>query len=712
MATKKGKLRPPPSDMTVFRSVSLRAEDVNNEDRSIGVTLATESPVRVYDYQRGRVVDEVLVMSGGDIPRQLPLLDSHSRWSVGDIRGSIRDLKVEGDALLGRAYFASNEESQHSYELARDGHLTDVSIGFRPSEVRFLEDGERWKYKGRDYLGPLRVVTKWRAFEGSLVPVGADPNAKLSPAHRAYLDPDGARSEAMDEAFRNWLVSKGMDAKLSDEEALRWADEHLNKVQEKLEERKAAEAAEPAKKLTEDLTADVVARALEKIEEQRKLRDEYEGSIVKMCRRAGLENADDYARTLIGENVKIHDAADKILEKQEQQRQPAGLPIEPNGSRAESFRKVTLEAFESRVTGKAWTPPKGCENFRNFRMMDLAKRCLDESGVNTRSLDEREILRQAFASMSTRASDGQAFHTTGNFANLLLDATNKSLLMSFENTPSTYQLWTRNAGTVEDFKNINRVRLSEIANQPMVPENGDYKDMTLSDAKETYKVEKHGSIVSLTWETLINDDLGAFNRLVQLQGSAMRRTINKSVYDLLFSNPALSDGVALFHSSSHGANLVTTDLANTALNAAYTVMMTQTGISSDVILGIMPQYLIVSASDSATAEQLLGSYADPAAGGSAAGNSNSLNIYGPQGNRKLTLIIEPLIDGNDADSWYLAANPMVCDTFEVAYLRGEETPVFEQETAFIQDAVKYKVRQTWGVGVIDYRGMVKSSGAG
>ena len=35
---------------------------------------------------------------------------------------------------------------------------------------------------------------------------------------------------------------------------------------------------------------------------------------------------------------------------------------------------------------------------------------------------------------------------------------------------------------------------------------------------------------------------------------------------------------------------------------------------------------------------------------------------------------------------------------------------WEQDTAFIQDAVKYKVRQTWGVKVIDYRGLYKSTG--
>jgi hypothetical protein len=190
----------------------------------------------------------------------------------------------------------------------------------------------------------------------------------------------------------------------------------------------------------------------------------------------------------------------------------------------------------------------------------------------------------------------------------------------------------------------------------------------------------------------------------------MRRTINRSVYDLLFSNPTLSDSVALFHSSSHGGNLDTLALSVANLNTGFSCMALQTGLDSNTILGITPRYLIVPFNLAATAEQILGSYADPAAGGSAAGNSNTLNIYGPQGPRKLTLIVESLLDGNDTTAYYLAADHNVVDTFEMSYLQGEETPVFEQDTAFIQDAVKFKVRQTWGVKAIDYRGLYKSTG--
>ena len=511
----------------------------------------------------------------------------------------------------------------------------------------------------------------------------------------------------METTYREMLSGLGMPSELNDEQATAWGKENLAKKEER------AAVIPPVTPSATPAKSEPDAAALEASQRAERARVQ---SIRKNVRLAGLPET--FADKLIDDGTESGVAAERILQekiKVNENSITSGTSIQGTGSRADSFRKIALNAVSARLTGGKWDRPQGCEDFRHMRLFDLAARCVAEqdSNLDIRGMSAREVVTRALTpTYSTRASDGQAFHTTGSFANLLLDATNKTLLMGFENTPSTFQVWTRNAGTVSDFKDIHRTRLGEVGNLPMVPENGDYKDMSLSDGKESYRVEKHGGIVSLTWETIMNDDLNAFSRMVQMQGSAAKRTINKSVYDLLFSNPVLSDTIALFHTSSHGGNLDTLDLSVANLNTGFTCMMTQTGINSDVILGLTPSFLIVSAADSATAEQIIGSYADPGAGGSAAGNANSLNIYGPQGRRKLTLVVEPLIDGNDADSYYLAADPNVCDTFEVTYLAGEETPVFEQETAFIQDAVKYKVRQTWGVGAIDYRGLYKSSGNG
>jgi hypothetical protein len=140
-------------------------------------------------------------------------------------------------------------------------------------------------------------------------------------------------------------------------------------------------------------------------------------------------------------------------------------------------------------------------------------------------------------------------------------------------------------------------------------------------------------------------------------------------------------------------------------------MMLQKGLTTDAILNIQPRYLIVPATLSSTALQLVGSLADPAAGGSAStGNSNTLNIYGPNGPRPIQVVVEPQLDASSTASWYLSADPAQVDTVEVSFLSGEEAPVLESEWDFDRDVWKYKVRQTFGVKAIDWRGLYKNAG--
>ena len=99
---------------------------------------------------------------------------------------------------------------------------------------------------------------------------------------------------------------------------------------------------------------------------------------------------------------------------------------------------------------------------------------------------------------------------------------------------------------------IHRMRFSEVGNVEMVGERQEYPEQTMSDSKESYKVEKFGGVFTVSWETVVNDDLDAISRIPAMQGTACRRTQNKKVYEVLTSNPTMGDSNALF-SSSHAS---------------------------------------------------------------------------------------------------------------------------------------------------------------
>jgi hypothetical protein len=97
MPRKKGKLPPLKESNVVLRSVGF-AEGVTD------VVIATESPVRRYDEERGYVISEVLLMEGVILranQAQIPIVDSHDDSTVRNIFGSIRGLQVVGGELHG-----------------------------------------------------------------------------------------------------------------------------------------------------------------------------------------------------------------------------------------------------------------------------------------------------------------------------------------------------------------------------------------------------------------------------------------------------------------------------------------------------------------------------------------------------------------------------------------------------------------------------------
>jgi len=167
----------PDQDLT-YRSISIRAGEpstLNEAERSVEITLATETPSPVFDFNRYEVVDEVLIIDGVELPqsRQIPMLDVHSRFSNDNVLGSIRDLKKQGKELVGRAVFSSADSVSEIWTKIREGHLTDFSAGYKPLDSQWVPEKEKYEYRGVTYEGPVtwlwnRLINILRGFEPQL----------------------------------------------------------------------------------------------------------------------------------------------------------------------------------------------------------------------------------------------------------------------------------------------------------------------------------------------------------------------------------------------------------------------------------------------------------------------------------------------------------------------------------------------------------------
>lgn len=680
----------------VLRMATVIQDGIDRENRSIPLVLATESPVRVYDLERMQVVDEVIRLDGMDMPSQVPMVDSHGRESVKNVLGSIRDFSVEDGQLVGRAYFASDEVSRTTFEKYADGHLTDFSVGARTLE--------------RNFDKQTKTITRSQLIEGSAVVVGADRDAKALVAQRAYAEPEELRKEIMNEELKKMLVERGLDPEATDKQTLEFVERELDKDEPGIDPKLALEVVRSLK----DAKPEPKQASADDLEEiQRKFQERW-NAVDELCR---THKVDGKTRSeyLNGEKD-VNEIATDILNRNYK---PSGVPVGPGqtiergASERDKFynaveysmvqRSLNGVAVDEELQREIGEAPDGSADFRFMRIPEIARQFLERSGVDVTGLPAQEIIRRAIGQQSFVERSGTSFHTTGSFANIFLNSMHKKLRAAYNEAPSTFDRWVRTAEDASDFKNMDKIVFGEMSMPEEVAENGVYPDLTTSDGKESYRVAKNGGIFSITLEMLVNDDLGAMNRRIQMMGTAMRRKINRQAYEILLDNAALSDGVALFHATSHGANLDGTALSETALDVGYSVMGTQAGLDSTTVLGLTPRYLIVPTGLAATAHRLV-------AGGVVPATVGTVPLYGGGRPRPLEVIEDGQLDNlGTATNWWLAADNNSIDTVEISYLQGERTPSISREDGFETDTIKAKIRQTYGLKAIDYRGLYQGN---
>lgn len=681
----------------LYRASQVMLDDVDRENRSLPIVLATDTPVETYDIARMEIVDEVLHMDGMELPKQIPLVDSHERGSVVNVLGSIRELRVEGGRLIGRAYFASDETSRNTFDKYADGHLTDFSVGAQPLE--------------REYDGRTKNIKRSRLVEGSAVAVGADSNSKAMLALRAYREPSALRKELMQEELMKLLVERGLDESATDKQILEFVERQLDKPEPGID---AKTALEIVRQLNLNTPSSEPQQKPDAQEEVKRALERYE-SIDELCRKhnVSIEDRTKYLKSDASVDAIARTILEDLLPKKEGATVgPNNEPVEVTRSERDKFydavsygviqRSLAGHRISDELQRQIGDKPVGADEFRFRRIPDIAREFCQRAEIRVDGIPDHEICRKAVGIRNFVERSGTSFHSTGSFTNIFLDAMNKTLRAAYDEAPSTYQRWVRQASSASDFKTLNRIVFGEIGLPEEVEENGKYPEMTTTDSKESYRVTKHGGIFSITLEMMVNDDMDAMTRIPRMQGNAMRRKINLDAYSILTDNAALADGVALFHASSHGANLDSTALAEGALDTGYSVMMTQTGTDSSAILNIMPRFLIVPAALSATAYRLTG-------GGVIPESVSNVPLYGPGGPRTLEVVVDGQLDGTSATGWYLAADNNVVDTVEITFLQGEETPVLDREDGFDTDTIKYKIRQSYGIKAIDYRGLYQGN---
>jgi len=739
----------------VSRSLELRSKTFDHDARTVEAVISTEAPVLMPDFERMEMMPEILLSSGIEFPksRQVPFLDSHNRRSVKDQLGSARAITIGDGQVTSTLTFSKSANAEDAISGVRDGHITDVSVGYEVKKRVYVPAGESKTISGRQFDGPLNVVTKWRLREVSLTPIGADAQAKLR-----GLDPAAFRFEStkkgqfqMNEELRALLVSKGMSATLTDAEAQVWLVTNRNLLSDPPTppEKITIEKTEAGRDITTDTIQEMIEAATTNVIRKERTRAEaFRKEVDALCELSGLPAEAEHCRGLDSQDaVRQH-----LLTVRKNTSSEVGFApsIRVTGEGSDRFladvkTALTLRALESvsppspegnvfvdrlaetraktmeRVFPKA-TRAAGAEQWKTASMFDIAHEIVRSvMGVETRGMSRENIAIIAMFG-SQRATDmgiqfrssGAAYNNTGSFANLTLDAINKSMMLGYVEAPSTWEGPMKRGASVDDFKNINRMRIGSIPNLPVWNDNDNPVKASMADAKETYAVESRSLELDFSYRLLVNDDMGVLGPAPSQLGAAARRTVNAVAWSQITSNPTMSDGQALFLATATGnrkrSNLTTgaTTPTNLSLQVLKNKMRqmrgenTPEGAESADILNLQARYLVGPGALDTTIMQLVMSVADPV-------TSISSAVYNPS--NTLIPVIEPLLDVASTSAFYLFGDPSQIDTVEVSFLKGQETPVvrsFMNERTMSQSAI---ILQTFGAAPLNHRGMQKHDGA-
>lgn len=661
---------------------------VDEDSRSAEVVWTTGARVMRASWLDGKFEEELVVSQNAVRMDRLnggaPVLNSHGAWDLRNVVGVVERAWIKGGEGRATIRFSERDDAEEIWRDVRAGIIRNVSVGYRIHRVEIEE---------RDGQVPLYRVTDWEPLEVSLVAVGADAGA-------------GVRSAPGEEAEAVFIRAAGsQDGKEAD-------------VADKTKGTPAPETT-PAddKTRTDDAAAGKETRKAEKPTDNGPDLDAArdEATRAERERAAGIRKAakaarvgDEFAQRLIDEGVSLDQARAKIIDhlaENEPADTRSGVRVEGIEDERDKWLRGASNAILVRAGVASLVQKQTKETiepgeFRGLTMLDLAREALEMNGIKTRGMSKMDLMGKA---LTIRGAG--VYQTTGDFSVLLENTMHKVLMAAYESTPDTWSRFCA-TGSVSDFRPHNRYKMGMFSRLSTLTEAGEFQNKPISDAeKEVIQASTYGNIISLSRQSLISDDLGAFNRLATMLGRAARLSIEVDVYGLFALNsgngPTMNDGTVLFHAdhnniaSSAGAPSVAT------FENVRTTMASQRDPWDNDYLDIRPSVWVGPIGLGGDARVVNDAQYDP---------DTANKLQKPNKVRGLfnDIVDTPRLSGT---AWYAFADPSQMPAFEVAFLDGQTTPFLESEDGWRTDGVEWKVRLDYGVAAVDFRGVVKNAGA-
>lgn len=338
-------------------------------------------------------------------------------------------------------------------------------------------------------------------------------------------------------------------------------------------------------------------------------------------------------------------------------------------------------ALACQLTGT--TPSEAERPFMAMGGHDIMREALSRAGVNN-------VHRLGREELVTRAM------TTSDFP-ALLQSTGRRMLMGAYDVVRTPLLRLSIQRNLSDFRPASMIRVGGIPKLGKVAEDGEIKHVSRAEATEGFKLETFASIYSISRQTLINDDLGAFADWARVAGRAAAETERAALLELLALNsgagPTMEDGKALFD-ADHGNLGDDASVSLEQISDARVALRTQKGISGEPINAV-PKFLLVDPTQETEAEKFLAQLA--------ATKVDDVNPFAG----KLQLLVET---GLPEGSWYIFGDPAALPVLAHGYLSSAPGPQLATRDGWDVLGREFRVVLDFGCGAVDWRGAYLNPG--
>ena len=651
----------------------------------------------------------VVDLAGMEIPESVPLLTNHENKTdsrIGLISAAVRNnvLEITGEIV------SDSKDAADIIAQGKTGADWQLSIGADVKECELVK-GSR-EVNGQEVEGPFYHIKKSTLREVSVVAVGADAHTNMKVNAKFNLvNQEGEAMNNKSETKSVSAVSTPNDAAPPEKkpEPEQKPGNPANKPGEpekkpdNAEQKPGQAAAEATPPAIQASAGDVAATAREAAQNAVKAERERISAIQAICDGEFPE----IEREAIAGGWTPEGVTKKVLETIRAERPAANVNISvktaPEGGElrktieAAMCLRVGVSAEQLEKSYGARTVEAGMAEM-DMPLKQLLIECMKLDGIPYSRGFDNETIRAAFSSVS--------------LPGILSNVANKKLLQSYEAQP-IIAMKLCSTGDLNDFKENDRFRLTDVGDLLPIAADGEIKDGGLIEESAKNQLDTYGKKFCLTRKMIINDDLGAFMKVPTAMGNRAARLIDQLFFSRLLSNPAQADGKALF--STNHKNLLSgasSALSSDSLKKAIQLFLDQVDADGQPI-SVEPKYLLVP-----TALKHLAIELTQGATLIMSGTDNAvrpaLNVLSDE---NLQVISSPYLgnsayEGSSQTGWYLFGDPKTVDTWEIGFLKGKRTPTVERgETDFNTLGLWFRVYFDLGVREQDHRGMVKANGA-